>query len=872
MKSVMEPIYDFFLEPLIPYSSLVATDTTGNEFSSLREVNDGSLLQIIGHAVKLHRLYGVEDAYHALYNPNWTFANIHPKTLTYYYYFLTVINIKRFDLEEMRKYLVKLSDYLKDMEEWEDEWRQRIRLLKAMAATLQKDEEWTEQILPLFERDLHSEPWFNFALYFGSMAREQKLYDEADTLLTKALSLAPGDLERAIVWCNRGALSFARSDWQTALKHYGIADAILDRLVENIQDSELGLYRQEVKKNILVIQDLHSISEGEFRITGRLPRFAEGEMVLANKWEDIALSYVRNEVYEENLAARNSIRFSNNLYEAIRYFNRSEAANALLGNVLANRALYDREVKAFINAGYVTNNHGLLQIALQQAVEINETKAIKGLIGDTIPFKTAKELDEFCQWIFKPIKVGRAKIGRLNCLTMLVDYLPDDYILQTMSLALEALSGQFSFAKELDFKRPGIKLLGELLYRLPAEKQEEMINRLWESFEKQQNHLIRSDIVEQLQVYKQWQQISPDYREELAGKMLEYLQGEAGSKNIWFSQLFYTLVNLSQYLSVGTQEKVAAYVIEEARQTNFDAIAILYNEWLLPFVPDDLWIDIAKHLMELMRKEVAEESDRHYSLRRYVWGALLGIYLTHLKNDIQAEALQTLFQYIDAKNLLSYKRAHALHNLSIFLSENKDVALEYTKSIKKICHNCLEAPRKEKERGFGYDLEDTDVLAAKAAWLLVTLDQEDTRPVVYSIMRRSLAAESDGLRECLQFLGRYTYNFQVEDGLLGEITGRFLGEMKNPDERIRGAVAYYLPVIACKSKTEMYWSYVLEIARRFSKDKSRVVRHNLVQAFRETISSWPPKYRLEAKPILEVLKKDLSFRVRRAARMWDREH
>lgn len=872
MKSVMEPIYNFFLEPFIPCSPIVATDGTGDELSSLREVNDKSLSKIIGHAVKLHRLYGVEDAYYALYNPNWKFVDIPPKTLMQYYYFLTVINIERYDLEEMRKYLGKLNDYLKDIEKLEDEWHRRIHLLKVMAATLRKAEGWAEQVLPLFEGDLHSEPWFNFALYFGCMAREQELYDEADTLLKKALSLAPTELERAIVWCNLGALSFARDDWQTALKHYKAADAILDELVENIPDSELGLYRQEVKRNILVVQNLLLMSRDEFQITGRLPRLAEGEMALANKWEDIALGYVRNEVYEENLATRNSIRFSNNLYEAIRYFNRSEAANALLGNVLANRTLFDREVKAFINAGYVTNDRRLLQIALQQAVEINETKAIKGLIGDTIPFTTLRELEEFCQWIFKPVKGRRAKIGRVNCLAMLVDYLPDGYILQTLSLALEALSGQFSFTRELDFKRPGIKLLGGLLHRLPAEKQEEMIKRLWEEFEKQQNYLIRSEIVEQLQVYKQWHQISSSYRDELAVKMLEYLQGKAGGKDLWSSQLFYALVSLSQYLSEDMQKKVAAYVIEEARQRNSDAIAVLHNEWLLPFVPDDLWVDTANHLVELMRKEVAEESDRHRSWGGRVWGALLGIYLPYLKNDIQAEALRALFNYIDADNLLSYNRALALHNLSIFLSENKDVAVEYTESIKKICHNCLEAPRKEKERGFWYNLEDTDVLAAKAAWLLVTLNHEDTRQVVHAIMRRSLAAESDGLRECLLFLGRYAHNFQVDDGLFGEILGRFLGELKNPDERIRGAVAYYLPIVACKSKTEMYWPYILEIARRFSKDESRAVRLNLVQAIGETISSWPSKYRLDARPILKDLKNDLSFRVRSAARVWDREH
>lgn len=146
VKSVMEPIYNFFLEPFIPCSPIVATDGTGDELSSLREVNDKSLSKIIGHAVKLHRLYGVEDAYYALYNPNWKFVDIPPKTLMQYYYFLTVINIERYDLEEMRKYLDKLSDYLKGMEKLEDEWHRRIHLLKAMAATLRKAEGWAEQV------------------------------------------------------------------------------------------------------------------------------------------------------------------------------------------------------------------------------------------------------------------------------------------------------------------------------------------------------------------------------------------------------------------------------------------------------------------------------------------------------------------------------------------------------------------------------------------------------------------------------------------------------------------------------------------------------------------------------------------------------
>lgn len=868
MKSLMEPIYNFFLEPLDSY---IPKEESGlNKFYSLRDVDNESLLQVIGHAVKLLRLHEIDNAYHVLNNPDWKLNNIEPEILIKYYYLMTVISIERYELMELEKNIKKLTDQLQHMDGLDDQWKQHINLLNLTSEALHESKGWPEKVSQLFSKDINLKPKFSFALYFGSLARDQEFFEEASFLLEKALAYARDDIEKAVVYCNLGQLFFLLDDLEASFQHYENAEGIIARMLENDSDSTLNLYLREIQRNKIIIKELILEKNEMWHQTEKMPKIVESEMELAHKWEDIALSYINDEIYEENLASRNTIRFSNNMYEAIRYFNKSEIAYSLLGNVSAK--LFKQEIKAFLNAGYIKDDSRLLRIALEQAIEIDETKVINKLIGDTIPFKTTKDLEEFCEWLFKPTKVRRKMLGRINCMTVLCDYLPDDYIPAALDIAKEALSKRASFFKEYDFKRPGIKLIGAIIPRISNEEKEEMIKRLWKEFE-DDNHLVRYDIAQQLSGIDCWNCISKECLEELAEKILRFLESNEKDKDIWSSKLFDTLINLSEFLPEKMQNKIATFIINGIKEKDTDCFMALSNEWLQKYISEELYIQVVNYIITSMKNKIAEENDHHRSIGAFEWGALLGIYISKIEGTRQIEALQALIDYINADNLMAYSRAAALHNLILFLNkdENKEILNKFRNSLKDICLRCLQSIPKKRHESLMPDLEDEDILTAKAAWCLVMLDIEVPETVINLMIRRCISAESNGLRESLLFLGRSINKFVSDEKLLKEILGIFIGEIKNQDERVRSVLAYYIPCFANNDKHDFYWEYVKEAINIFSNDRSRIVRLNLAYSIKDNLALWPARYKFEVKSVLECLKNDLSFKVRMAVGEWDHE-
>jgi hypothetical protein len=222
---------------------------------------------------------------------------------------------------------------------------------------------------------------------------------------------------------------------------------------------------------------------------------------------------------------------------------------------------------------------------------------------------------------------------------------------------------------------------------------------------------------------------------------------------------------------------------------------------------------------------------------------------------------------------MAYSRASALHNLILFLNkdENKEILNRFRNLLRDICLRCLQNIPKKRHESLMPDLEDEDILAAKAAWCLLILDLDVPETVINLMIRRCISAESNGLRESLLFLGRSINKLMPDEQLLKEILGIFIGEIKNQDERVRSVLAYYIPCFANNEKHDFYWGYVKEAINIFSNDRSRIVRLNLAHSIKDNLVLWPARYKFEVKPLLEGMKKDLSFKVRRVVGEWDHE-
>ncbi|KKM13009.1 hypothetical protein SY88_00085 [Clostridiales bacterium PH28_bin88] len=856
MQSYMSMIFRYLLVPFLE-GAFKGNSEVASDYPSPGYIDDETLKKIMRRGAELWVEKGVESAYHFLDNPNWRIAeDVSEDAKLKYYYLLAAFATERYVLEEVEKHLTKINEHVEGSAGLGEDWLLRIKLLKAIAGTMENGVGSLDGITPFFEGDLEADPWYYLALYFGSWAREQELFDVADWLLKKSLDLAPGNVEKTVSWSNLGALAFARDELEDALHSYTSAK---NSLTGCEGKSELALLSREIERCLISIRRALQIKEEKLPAWEQLPPVAESDLEKARRWEDIALAFVRDEVFEESLAGPETFRSSNNLYEAVRYLNMSERSLNLMGALSASQALATKEVMEFIGAGRALRDHKLLRLALEQAVTINEQKAITGLVGNKVPFRTSEELREFCSWLFKPFQGRTITIGRLNCLHSLADYLPDDYLNRSLDIALEGVRRKWSFTAEFDFKRPAVRALGSLLLRVSADQRERIIQALWEEFEAG-NHLVRHEIVEQLKRFHGWINLNGSVLEDLAARIENSLV-QANPNEVWYADLAHVLVEMAEHLPPQYQEEIRTFFVSALKRGQALVIGVMQYEWLARLLPEEALRLIISQLQGLLEEEVKKENLGSGSFGGYFWGAVLANYLPYLKDDLLREALETLITYIGAENVMPYKRSVALHNLGVYLSEKQKVVQE---DVVRACERCLREEPRKKIKGFLGGLEDSDMLFAEAATILLYLDK--TNPsVLRFLMRRSLEAGGKGLNACLTALCRYVWEGKAED-YYHEIIGRLLGEMRNEDERLRAEVAYWLPLVISKQPgIADYWDYAVTTARTLVKDDSRLVRLKLAQGLGETITSWPSSHKLEIKQVINGLKNDLSYVVRREA-------
>lgn len=863
MQSYMATIFRYLLAPFLE-GGLEGNSEVVGDYPSPGYIDDEILKKIVRRGAEIWAEKGVESAYQFLNNPNWRIAEGVPDEAKLKYYFLlATFAAERYALEELEKHLTKIK-HLEGSAGLSDDWLLRIKLLKAIAGTImENDVSILDKIEPCFEGDLESDPWYCLALYFGSWAREQEQFNVAERLLKKSLALAPGNVEKAVSWSNLGALAFVRDELEDALQCYMAAKDCLKGYEGN---NELTLLSREIDRCLISIRLALQIKEEKLPAWEQLPPVAEGDLEKAIRWEDFALAFVRKEVYEESLAGPETFRASNNLYEAVRYFNMSERSLNLLGAFATRRALTATIVEELVGAGKALGDHRLLRLALEQAVTINEKKAITGLVGNTVPFRTGEELREFCSWLFKPFQGRTITIGRLNCLYSLADYLPDDYLDRSLDIAFEGLGRKWSFTAEFDFKRPAVRALGSLLLRVSADQRERIIQTLWEEFEAG-NNLVRHEIVGQLRRFHGWRDLNGSVLEDLATR-IEKILTQAKPDEVWYADLAHVLVGLAEHLSAQHQEEIRTFFVSALKRDEALAIGVLQYDWLARLLPEEALRLIITQLRDLLEEEVKKESLGRGSFGGYLWGAVLANYLPYLKDDLLRQAVEALIAYIGAENIMPYKRSVALRSLGAYVSKKQEV-LHQEEMIKEeilnACKRCLrEVPREKKVQGFWGSLEDNDILFAEAATVLLHLNQIDDG-ILRFLMRRSLEAGGEGLRAYLAALCRYAWEDKAA-GFRPEIIGRLLGEMRAKDERLRAVVAYWLPLVVSKQPHKAdYWDYALASARTLIKDDSRLVRLQLAQGLGEIMTSLPSSRKFQIKQVVNALKNDLSYTVRRVA-------
>ncbi len=872
----MEPIYKYLLEPLLSNTNLEIgeSEELSMNLSLSDTIDSESLQKIIYIGARLRLQHGSEESRYFLDNPNWKFDNsINPMLFFMYYYLQTVIQHERYDVQELESCWEKLGDYFQRCElegEIGKKWRLRFLLLRGMVGIMRNDaaslQNVIKDVIQKFDEQLLPNPWYNFAVYFGSWAREYEWYEEAAVLLQKALQLSQNAVQKAIAYCNLGALEFARDNWDKAKDYYISAKEVFydNCLLE--QDNEIRYLLREIEQNIMLIEINIQESKGKYEIMPHLPFFVESELSLAKKWENAAGEYISDELFDIKLAGRYSFRMSNNFYESIRYFNRSEAALIAMGNVVARKWLLKREVRAFLSAGKDAEDRRILQIALEQAVLVNERKAIEGLIGDIIPFKSNEELELFCGSLFKPTRNRLFMIGRLNCLSQLADYLPDHYILRALETAFYGLRREWSFTQDFDYKRPAIRALGSLLRRVLPDQCARILKEFWQEF-KSGNSFVRNEIAEQLRAYPDWVHVEQILLQELSDGLLEYVR-QSSEDEVWYSSLSHALGTMSEKLHPERQKKVALFFAEKVSNSTV-SLGVLQHEWLARYLTQDHLNPIVRRLIEYMAAEMKDEGKPSYGMGKYFWGALLANYLAFLEGNLLKEARAALISYVAADNILPYKRAAALHNMGVVLAEHRE-RFDTLDEIQEICRKCLDCDywknARSNGKGFWARYEDINVLAVEAAHILFQLKSDDRLGLARNVIARSLEARGEGLRGCLIFLSRFARNITDRNVIFAEIFGRLLGEINNPDEEIRAVIAYWLPgVITRKKADSIYWPYVKRLINKFAEDESRLVRANLAYGLKEAVKFWPARYRLDMKKVINSLANDISFRVRQIA-------
>lgn len=855
MQSYMATVFRYLLAPVLE-GDLEGNSEVAGDYPATGYIDHGKLNKIVRRGAGIWSEKGGESAYHFLNNPNWRIAEDVPDEAKLKYYFLlATLAAERYALEELENHLTKIK-HLEGSASLSGDWLLRIKLLKAIAGTMENDVSILDKTEPCFEGNLESDPWYYLALYFGSWAREQEQFNVAERLLKKSLDLAPGNVEKAVSWSNLGALAFAQDKLDHALQCYIEGKNCLDGYEGN---DEITLLSREIDRCLVLTRRALQIKEEKLPAWEQLPPVAAGDLEEAGRWEDYALACVRDEVYEESLAGPETFRASNNLYEAVRYFNTSERSLNLLGAFATSRALTATIVKEFVGAGKALGDHRLLGLALEQAVRINEQKAITGLVGNTVPFCTGEELREFCSWLFRPVQGRIITIGRLNCLHSLADYLPDDYLGRSLEIAFEGLGRRWSFTVEFDFKRPAVRALGSLLFRVSTEQRERIIEALWKEFE-DGNPLVRHEIAGQLRRFDGWRDLNSSVLEDLATR-IEKILVQAKPDEVWYADLAHVLVEVAEHLSSQHQEEIRTFFVNALKRGEAVAIGVLQYGWLARLLPEEALRLIITRLRGLLQEEVNKESLARGGLGGYFWGAVLANYLPHLKDDLLRQAVETLNAYIGAENVMPYKRSVALHNLTVYLSDKQTF---FQEEVVRTCERCLREKPRKKVGGFWGSLADSDILFAEAATALLYLAQNGP-DVVRFLMQRSIEADGQGLKACLTALCRYVWEDKAAD-FYHEIIGRLLGEMRSKDEHLRAEVAYWLPLVASKQSGEAdYWDYVVATARILVKDDSRVVRLKLAQVFGEIITSMPYSRKLEIEQVVNALKNDLSYTVRREA-------
>jgi hypothetical protein len=144
----------------------------------------------------------------------------------------------------------------------------------------------------------------------------KEMISEAEKFLELSSQYAETAIQKVIALSNQGALAYARDDFTLSAECYSQAFKLLDaNRADNPELEEMRIVLLENQKNMEIRE---AASRDEFLSPDPI-NLKEDDLEHAERMRNIALHYLTNEVYDENLRGRNSSRVSNNLYESIRY-------------------------------------------------------------------------------------------------------------------------------------------------------------------------------------------------------------------------------------------------------------------------------------------------------------------------------------------------------------------------------------------------------------------------------------------------------------------------------------------------------------------------------------------------------------------------
>ncbi|UYZ23297.1 tetratricopeptide repeat protein [Mesobacillus jeotgali] len=857
MKLFTESIYDYLYQGFQANSSKP-------EVSDYLELNDNTLVLLLEQTVFKRINQGTEYAYIFLDSPNRKFSSSLKKELLFkYYYMLVLLNFERYDRELIEKNYSRAQLYF-DADLLGQEWEQRFLLISALCGTASN--RVMEGINPIKALkswlSLYNSPnslVFSVNIYFGSWCVKNENFKEAEDLLSKSLSQASSPEQYAIAYSNLGALAYSLDDLQKAIELYQKALIHIDDDKNGkLGNEKLHIMLYENQKNIEIQE---AARKDEWYYPDQIP-LNENIFDFANRMRRIGLNYLTDEVFNENIKGRNSYRASNNLYESVRYLERAELSYQLLGDVQGLKKLSKEQMMHFLNSGSVLKEDVLKRIALEHAILINNDKTIKGLIGDSIPFNTLKEIGEFCEWLFDSGVNRLTRLGRAHCIGLLADYLPNKFVEPAYHELLKTLDEKWSFTKDFDYKRTAIEALRRLVPRLKSNQKSHIIHRIWQAF-LQGPHLVKEHAAKNLSEIKDWQGY-PSIS-DLSGNIRNEID-KISSDSLEYKSLIILLLNITKFATEEKKIEITRYLEEKSTNGNWYASSIVLNSHLTPFAKKKTKEQAVIDAIKQVEQEIKEESLNSYSMKSYFWGAVLAFLLPYIDDSpLFKRAEDILYKYIESTNVMSLKRSEAVQAVFYLLKNHPDLKLDFVR-LQTTCQNCLDDPRTWLDEKSTF-LSNDHSLVPEIFKVLSQLEISDreAESLMHSFLGATLMFEKDSLSDSLIAMTTWAKRWYKVPAIYAPILARIYMECKNDDPVVRAAAIYGLLELAeMDFPDDVNWYYAMHAIKIGSRDKSRNVRYNLAKGLSK-LKEKGVKRTSEIDPFINELHRDLSFIVREAS-------